>query len=65
MIQDWERERNIEDVYIMEKQFEEEYTYFNKFSVKLGKIKNRSRVFTKINNNETYTRTNKSYKSNK
>ena len=50
IIQDWERERNMEDTYIFEKQFEKEYKYFNKFNVKSGKIKNRSKAFTKNTN---------------
>jgi len=50
IIQDWEREKYMEDVYLMEKQFDEEYRYFNKFKRKPHKIrlKDRDKIKSKM-----------------
>jgi len=62
IIQDWERERYMEDVYIMEKQFEMECEYYewvNKKPAKIiidDKIKRKPRAFRRISEKRIFPR---------
>jgi hypothetical protein len=62
IIQDWERERNMEDVYIMEKQFQDELEYWewvNRKPAKIiidDKIKRKPRAFRRASKKRIFPR---------
>jgi hypothetical protein len=61
IIQDWERERNMEDVYLFEKQCEIEMEYWNSLKRKPAKIriddkiKCKPRVFRRISKKRIFS----------
>lgn len=64
IIQDWEREKHMEDIYLMEKQFEEEWEYWESCKTKPAKIrmkdeykiKHKPRAFRRISKKRVFPR---------